>query len=170
MPWPETFEQSVEAALLGVELDPDDLGVAGGTGAHVLVTGIVQETLGVPDLGLRHPRDSLEGQLDPPEATRSELRELLSRGRNVVVRALRNWGVPGGLCGPRGAEAELVQEVHGGCEWFGERPEGSLSGLGERIKEGFAERGAAEAERWGGGGGGGGRGGGGTGDEAGGRG
>lgn len=90
MPCPEHVEQSVEAALLGVELDPDDLGVVGGARAHVLVAGIVQEPLGVPDLGLRHARDSLEGQLDPPEATSPKLRELLARGRNVVVWALRN--------------------------------------------------------------------------------
>jgi hypothetical protein len=56
--------------------------VAGGVGADVLVAWIVQETLGVLNLDLRHARDSLEGQLNPPEATRSEL---LSRGLNVIV-------------------------------------------------------------------------------------
>lgn len=139
MPGPERVQESVEAAFLGVELDPDDLGVVGGTRAHVFVAGTMHEPLGVPDLGLGNARDSLEGQLNPPEATGPELCELLPRGGNVVVRSLRNRRVGCGLCGPGRAEAELVQEVHGSRMSFGEMSEGPVFGFVERIKERFAE-------------------------------
>lgn len=90
MSGPERVKKRVVAALLGVELDPDDLGMVGSPRADVLVAGIVQEALAVPDLGLGHARDPLEGQLNPPEAARPELCELLARGGNVVVRTLHN--------------------------------------------------------------------------------
>ncbi len=153
MPGPEHVKQSIEAALLRVILNPNDLRMVRGPRTHILIGGIVKEPLGVPDLSLGHTRGSLKRELHAPETTRSELRELLTRGRNVVVWALSNRRVGCGLLGPWGTKAQFVQEVHGGGERLGESFQGSesvkvFSGFGETVEERFGE--------WGGGGGGGG--------------
>lgn len=110
---PESIKQAVVATLLGVVLNPHDLRVVGVARAHILIAGVVEEALTVANLGLGHPGNSLESQFDTPEAPGAELRELLARGRNVIVWALSNRGRVGGR-GPGGAEAELVEQAPGG--------------------------------------------------------
>lgn len=112
---PEGIKQVLVAARLGVELNPNDLGVVGGAGADVVVRRIVKVALRISDLGLRHAGDSLEGQFDAPEAAGAELGELLAGGGNVVVGALGDGGgggVHGGVGGGASAEAELAEPAH----------------------------------------------------------
>lgn len=90
MPCPESIKQTLVATLLGIVLNPHDLRVLGGARTHILIAGIVQRALRVANLSLGHARNSLEGQLNPPEATGAELRELLTGSRNVIVWALSN--------------------------------------------------------------------------------
>lgn len=128
----------------------------------------MKEPLGVSNLGLGHTRYSLKGQLDPPKASGTELRELLTLSRNIIVRALSNRrGIDVG--GPGGAEAELVEQVHrgsvegDGSVGLGERRDGFCAEVRE-TKEGFREKarrsryGGDEKQSRGGGGGGGGAG------------
>lgn len=89
---PENAKQLLVGALFGIILDPDDFVVVGGGGTHVVVCGVVKEALGVSDLGRGHPRNPLEGELGSPEAARAELRKLLPRRWNIVVRALGDGG------------------------------------------------------------------------------
>lgn len=144
MPGPEHVKQSIEAALLRVILNPNDLRMVRGPRTHILIGGIVKEPLGVPDLSLCHARGSLKRELHAPETTRSELCELLTRGGNVVVWTLSNRRVGCGLLGPWGTKAQFVQEVHGGGERLGESFQGSesvkvFSGFGETVEERFGE-------------------------------
>lgn len=136
MPGPENIEQRVVAALLGVELKADDLGMVGGAGAYVLVGGIVQKPLGVTDLGLGDTWHPLIGELGPPEAAQAELGELLARSGDVVVGALRYGGGGGGGVGGGGAdsEAELVEPAHSnwGGEFVQSQGQGFVFGDGEK--------------------------------------
>src|SRR5688572_2455723 len=69
---PEHLQQVVVRELLVVVRDLDDLRVAGGVRAHVLVRRVLGVTAGVADAG---PRDSFElpeRRLDAPEAACSE--------------------------------------------------------------------------------------------------
>lgn len=90
MPLPEDVEQVLVLALPGVVLQTDHLAVIGRPGAYVLVGGLVEVPLAVPDLGLGHPGHALEHELNTPEAAGAELRKLLPRRRHVVVGALRD--------------------------------------------------------------------------------
>lgn len=147
---PENIEEGVVAALLGIVLNPDDLGVVGGPGTDVLVGRVVEEPLGVADLGLGDAGRPLERQFHTPEASGPELGELLAGGGDVVVGALGDGGVHGGRVGSPGAEAELAEDVHGGpvrgCGpgGVGERP--GLGGGGESGGESRQER-PGERER-----------------------
>lgn len=85
---PKGIEKIFVAALVGIELNSDDLGVVGGACADVVVSGIMEEPLAVSDFRLRDAWNSLEGELHAPEASGAELRELLARRRDVVVGAL----------------------------------------------------------------------------------
>lgn len=162
MPSPEDVEKRLEPALLGVVLDTHDLRVVRRRGAHVLVGGIMQQPLGVTDLGLGHSRHPLEGQFDAPEAARPELGELLAGRREVVVGALGDRGVHGRGVGGPGPEPELVEDVHGGPVGGGEAGVPGEGGLGEGAGElgerkegaeargrggGFRERGGDEEQR-----------------------
>lgn len=116
MPGPKHVKQSTIPTLLGIILNPNHLGVVRGAGADVVVGGIMHKALCVPHLRLRHARNSLEGELHAPEATRAELSELLPRSWEVVVGSLGDSGgvgVQGGLRWSASAEPELSQPAHG---------------------------------------------------------
>jgi hypothetical protein len=86
---PEDVEEVVVLAGGGVVLHADDLVVVGGAGADVLVGRVVDVALTVADLGAGHPGHALERELHAPEASRTELRELVPGHRLVLVGALR---------------------------------------------------------------------------------
>lgn len=145
MPGPEEIKQSLKVTLFRIVLHSHDLRVVGGARTHVLVSRVVQEPLGVPNLCLGHARNSLKGQLDTPEAPGSKLGELLTWRRNIVVWAQRDGGRIGSGVGGLCAEAELVEEVHlglverDGSVGLWEGGGGFVLELRER-KEGLRER------------------------------
>ena len=84
---PKEMKQIGVGAYYGVELDPNHLNMVGGSGAYQLVVWIRGVTLRVSNLSLHHTNDSLKGQLHTPEATRSELSQLVVRViRNIRIR------------------------------------------------------------------------------------
>ncbi|KAF7838224.1 hypothetical protein G2W53_006706 [Senna tora] len=82
---PEEREEIGVGAELRVELDPNNLNVIGASGAYQSVGRIGNVTLRISDFGLDDADDSLKGELHSPEATSSELSELVGR----VVRGIR---------------------------------------------------------------------------------
>ncbi|GMN41068.1 hypothetical protein TIFTF001_010289 [Ficus carica] len=178
VPGPENVEKRLEAALLRIVLNPNDLGVVGRARTDILVGRIVKQALRVPNLRLPDAGDALERQLDAPEAAGAELGELLARRRDVLVGALGDRRRLRREFRGAGAEPELVEEVHGGllgegAVGVGEGGDGLAAEVGERRRrrrrreEGFRERvkcgggcgggggGGEEEEKWRGGGGGG---------------
>lgn len=111
MSGPKHIKQSVVATFFGIILNPNDLGVIGGAGAHIFISGIVQIPLGVTDFGLGDTGHSLVGQFDSPEAAGPELGELLAGSGGVSVGAQGNRG-GGGVSGGAWAKAELVEPTH----------------------------------------------------------
>lgn len=155
MPGPKHIKQSLKATVFRVILNPHDLRVTRRPTTHVLIARIMQQALRIPNLRFGDAGDSLKCQFYPPEAPGSELRELLTRRRDVVVGALRDGGGLGVRVGGLGSEPEAVEDVHGG----GAEGDGS-AGLGERgggfgLEFGEREKGGGERELRGGGGGGG---------------
>lgn len=85
MTTPEKREQIGVRTDLGIELDPDNLNVVGGSGAYQVVIRIGYVTLRVSDLSLHHSSHSLKRQLHSPETPGSELCELVGG----IVRTIR---------------------------------------------------------------------------------
>ena len=92
MPGPKQIKQILIATVLGVIVNPHDLIMTRRPSTHVLVARIVQQPLRIPDFRFGDARDSLKCQFYPPEAPSSELRELLTWRRDVVVGALGDGG------------------------------------------------------------------------------
>ena len=88
MPSPENIKQGLKATFFWVILNPNDLRVVSGARTDILIRGIVKKALAITNIRLGHARDSLESQLDSPEATGAELDKLLARGRYVLVGGL----------------------------------------------------------------------------------
>lgn len=109
MPSPESIKQTLVAALFRIILNPNDLGVVGGARTDILISRIMKQALAVPNLALGHARDSLESELDSPEAAGAELGELLARRRDILIGALRDGRGLGGEIGRPGAEAKLAE-------------------------------------------------------------
>ncbi len=116
MPGPKRLKQSLIIAFLGIILNPNHLRMVRGAGADIIVGGIMQKPLTVPHLRLRHAGNSLEGELDAPEAPGAELSKLQARRWDVVVRALGDGGgvrVHGRLRRGARTESEFSQPAHG---------------------------------------------------------
>lgn len=92
MAGPEGIEEGFIAALLGVELNAHDLRMVAGAGADVVVSWVVRKPLGVSHFSLCHARNPLEGQFHAPEATGSELCELLAGRWDVIIGTLSYGG------------------------------------------------------------------------------
>lgn len=135
---PKHIKQSIETTLLRIILNPNNFIMIGSPTTHVLVARVMQVALAVPNFGLGDTWHSLERQFDAPKAASAELGKLLTGGRNVVVGALSDGGVLRGRgvgAGPE-AEAELVEDVHGGLV-VGGNGSGSQREMG---RVGFRER------------------------------
>ncbi len=63
-----------------------------GSRADIIVRRVVRIPLGVPDLSLRHARNSLISQFHAPETTSSKSSKLLARRWCIIVRALSDAG------------------------------------------------------------------------------
>lgn len=127
MTLPKDIEQALKADLFRIELNPNNLVMPRRLRTDVLVARIVDEPLAIPDLRLRHAGDPLVSQLRSPEAAGAELRELLTRRRDIVVGSLRDRGGSRVGLGTR-PESEPVEEVvhrrfvdGDGASGFGER-------------------------------------------------
>lgn len=82
---PKEVEEIGVGAHFRVKLDPNNLHVVGGSAADQFVVRIRHVTPRVSDFGLDDSDESLKRELHSPEATGSELSELVGR----VVRGIR---------------------------------------------------------------------------------
>lgn len=89
---PKTVQQILVVAVIRVVLNPHYLRMACIAAAYVPITRIVNKALGISDFRLGHAWYSLEGKLHAPEAASTELRELLTGGRDVIVGTLGDAG------------------------------------------------------------------------------
>lgn len=111
---PEKIKQSFIATLFRVILNPNHLRMVRSTRTHILVRGIMQIPLSITYFSLGNTRDSLISQFHSPETTCTELRELLSRGWNIIVGSLcyGRCRVCRGVGRIAGTESELVEPAH----------------------------------------------------------
>lgn len=92
MTLPENIEQALKADLFRIVLNPNNLVMSRRLRTDILVARIIDESMAIPNLRLRHAWNSLVSQFRSPEATGAELRELLTWRRNIVVGSLRDSG------------------------------------------------------------------------------
>lgn len=101
-----------------------------GPRTDVLVARLMEVALAVTDLRLGDAGDSLVGQFDAPEASGTELGELLAGSGKVFVWGLGDGGIVDGRVGfGAEAEAEVLEDVHGRVV---ERDGSTMAGEGER--------------------------------------
>lgn len=138
---PKNIKQSIKTTLLRIILNPNNFIMIGSPTTHVLVARVMQVALAVPNFSIGDTWHSLKRQFDTPKTASTELGELLTGGRNVVVGALSDGGVlhGGGVGAGPEAEAELVEDVHGGLvaggNGSGSEREMSRVGFRERERE-----------------------------------
>lgn len=130
MTLPENIEQALKADLFRIVLNPNNLVMSRRLRTDILVARIIDESMAIPNLRLRHAWNPLVRQFRSPEATGAELRELLTWRRNIVVGSLRDSGGSRVGLGTRPESEPGEEVVHrrfidgDGSSGFGERGSG----------------------------------------------